>query len=135
MASGPVAGARLEARSPCGAPCSVAAWLVSRKPGVPAGPLLPPGLIFFSLDTLSGRGRCAQGVKAWMPPCVSWLEFPACVMETGLEEGGSIWCHPVWLGLGEDLGSSLQPGSLGGLWVAGALRWGRGAWGLMPGFH
>lgn len=36
MASRPVAGARLEARSPCGAPCSVAAWRVSRKPGVPS---------------------------------------------------------------------------------------------------
>ena len=78
--------------TPVGAPCSVVAWLVSRKPGVPSGLsephglLLLPVLIFFSLNTLSGRGRSTQGVKAWMPPLVSWLEFPVRVMETGLEE-------------------------------------------------
>ena len=109
--------------APVGAPCSVVAWLVSRKPGVPSGLsephglLLLPVLIFFSLNTLSGRGRSTQGVKAWMPPLVSWLEFPVRVMETGLEEGWSIWVTSgvAWTrgGLGEQPPAGLFRGSLG----------------------
>lgn len=95
---------------------------MSRKPGVPSGLSEPHGLllllalIFFSLNTLFGRGRSTQGVKAWMPPLVSWLEFPARVMETGLEEGWSIWVTSgvAWTrgGLGEQPPARLFRGSL-----------------------
>lgn len=98
MASRPVAGG---AAGGLKSPVGPRAWrwlgLVSREPGVPAGlsglhgPLLLRLLIFFSLNTLSGRGGSTQTVKAWMPPLVSWLEVPAGVMGTGLEEGWPTW--------------------------------------------
>lgn len=116
--------------------------LVSRKPGVPAGlsglhgPLLLRVLIFFSLNTLSGRGGSTQTVKAWMPPLVSWLEVPAGVMGTGLEEGWPTWVSSGVAWAQGHLGEQPPAGLFGGgLWMAWALRGGAGAWGLMLGFH
>lgn len=44
---------------------------------------------------------------------------PSTCNGDGLEEGGSIWCHLVWLGLGRT-GEQPPAGLLGGLLVAGA---------------
>lgn len=127
------------AQEPLWGPRLAAAWARVQGPWAScwalwaARPLLLHVLIFFSLRTLSGGGGSTQTVKAWMPPLVSWLEAPAGVMGTGLEEGWPTWVSSgvAWARghLGEQPPAGLFRGSVGGLgpsWGSGGL--GTDAW-------